>query len=42
MQDIYVYMLYTFATNIISAIKLAMAITFWAEIGCKMLLVSKQ
>ena len=35
MQDIYVYMLYTFATNIISAIKLAMAITFWAEIGHK-------
>ena len=42
MQDIYVYMVYTFATNIISAIKLAMAITFWTEIGGKMLLVSKQ
>ena len=37
MQDIYMYICYirTFATNIISAIKLAMAITFWAEIGRK-------
>ena len=37
MHDIYMYICYirTFATNIISAIKLAMAITFWADIERK-------